>query len=67
MTRYRFRDFVYEKPYAPYYDRYREHEFSIDYYSAEDDTDQHVWLTCVSDPSILVKGYVELYQLEPVL
>ena len=64
--KYRFRDFVYEKPYAPYYDSYRGHEFTIDHYSAEDETQQHVWLTCVTDPSILVRGYVELHQLEPV-
>ena len=64
--KYRFRDFVYEKPYSPYYDSYRRHEFTIDHYSAEDETQQHVWLTCVTDPSILVRGYVELHQLEPV-
>lgn len=64
--KYRFRDFVYEKPYAPYYNSYRGHEFTIDHYSAEDETQQHVWLTCVTDPSILVRGYVELHQLEPV-
>jgi len=61
---YKFKDFVYEKPYAPYYDRYREHEFVIDHYSAEDETQQHVWLTCVTDSSIVVAGYVELHQLE---
>ena len=64
--KYRFRDFVYEKPYAPYYDSYCGNEFAIDHYSAEDETQQHVWLTCVTDPSILVRGHVELHQLEPV-
>lgn len=63
---YKFKDFVYEKPYAPYYDSYQGHEFVIDHYSEEDESQQHVWLSCVSDPSLLVKGYVELYQLEPV-
>jgi len=64
MTTFKFKDFVYEKPYAPYYDRYRGHEFAIDHYLKEDEMQQHVWLTCVSDPSIVVAGYVELYQLE---
>ena len=63
---FKFKDFVYEKPYAPYYDRYRGHEFAIDHYLKEDETQQHVWLTCVSDPSIVVTGYVELYQLEKI-
>ena len=63
---YKFKDFVYEKPYAPYYDHYRGHEFVIDHYSTEDESQQHVWLTCVSDSSILVAGYVELHQLEPI-
>jgi len=64
--KYRFRDIVYAPPYAPYYDQYRGHVFVIDHYMAEDESQQHVWLTCVSDPGILVKGYVELYQLETV-
>lgn len=64
--KYRFRDTVYAPPYAPYYDQYRGHTFRIDHYMAEDESQQHVWLTCVSDPSIIVAGYVELYQLEPV-
>jgi len=66
MTTFKFKDFVYEKPYAPYYDRYQGHEFSIDHYNEEDETQQHVWLTCVSDPSIIVAGYVELSQLEKI-
>jgi hypothetical protein len=61
---YRFKDFVYKKPYAPYYDHYQGHTFVIDHYSEEDQSQQHVWLTCVSDPSILVRGYVELNQLK---
>jgi hypothetical protein len=63
---YRFKNKVYEKPYAPYYDSYRGHTFTIDHYSKEDEHRQHVWLTCVSDPSIIVAGYVELHQLEEV-
>jgi hypothetical protein len=66
MTTFKFRELVYRSPYAPYYDAYKGHKFVIDHYSKEDDTGQHVWLTCVSDSSILVAGYVELYQLEEV-
>lgn len=66
MTTSKFKDFVYAPPYAPYYDNYRGHEFVIDHYSQEDDTQQHVWLTCVSDSAIKVAGYVELDQLEEV-
>jgi hypothetical protein len=63
---YRFKNKVYEKPYAPYYDQYQDQTFVIDHYSKEDRLRQHVWLTCVSDPSIIVAGYVELDQLETV-
>jgi hypothetical protein len=62
--KYKFRDLVFEPPYAPYYDSYRGHVFVIDHYSEEDESKQHVWLTCASDPDIIVEGYVELYQLE---
>lgn len=64
--KYRFCEKVYSAPYAPYYDSYRDHVFVIDHYSEEDESRQHVWLTCVSDPDIVVKGYVELDQLETV-
>jgi hypothetical protein len=64
---YRFKNKVYEKPYAPYYDQYQDQTFVIDHYSKEDPLRQHVWLTCVSDPSIIVAGYVELDQLETVI
>jgi len=67
MTTFKFKDFVYSTPYAPYYDHYRGHTFQIDHFSTEDEQRQHVWLTCLSDPSIMVRGYVELYQLEEVL
>ena len=64
--KYKFRGLVFEPPYTPYYDSYRGHVFAIDHYSEEDESRQHVRLTCVSDPDIIVKGYVELYQLEEV-
>lgn len=64
MVKYRFFDFVYEEPYSPYYNKYHGHEFVIDHYSTEDR--EHVWLKCISDPTIIVAGYVELYQLEEI-
>ena len=66
VTRYRFKDFVYSTPYTPYYNTYKDHEFIIDHYSEEDELRQHVWLICVSDASLRVNGYVELYQIERV-
>jgi hypothetical protein len=63
---YRFKDFVYEKPYAPYYDEYRGYSFVIDHYSKEDEYQQHVWLKCTDPNGPSVKGYVELYQLEEI-
>lgn len=63
-TQYRFHDKVFSEPYTPYYDAYSGHTFVIDHASTEDETGNHVWLTCVSDDSIKVAGYVHLDQLE---
>ena len=63
---YQFRDIVFEPPYSPYYDEYRDHTFAIKYYSEEDENRQHVKLICISNPDIIVNGYVELYQLKEV-
>jgi len=62
-TRYRFHDKVFEEPYTPYFDAYRGHTFVIDHASSEDETGNHVWLTCISDDSVKVSGYVHLDQL----
>ena len=72
---YQFRDYVFEPPYSPHYDSYNGHLFLIDHYHSEkfpDDyedesvSDIHVWLICFDDPSVIVKGYVELDMLEIV-
>lgn len=60
---YKFKDHVYEKPYTPYYDDYKGHEFIIDHFSKEDEMNQHVWVKCTSNENILVKGYVHLDDL----
>ncbi len=62
-TQYHFHDKVFLEPYAPYYDAYRGHTFVIDHASSEDETGNHVWLTCISDENIKVAGYVHLDQL----
>ena len=63
-TQYRFHDKVFLEPYTPYYDAYHGHTFVIDHASSEDETGNHVWLTCISDENIKVGGYIHLDQLE---
>lgn len=60
----RFQDKVYAKPYRPYYDLYKDHVFQIDHFSAEKAYDDHVWLKCLDDKSIVVAGYIHLTDLE---
>lgn len=62
-TQYHFHDKVFAEPYTPYYDAYRGHTFVIDHASNEDKTGNHVWLTCISDDSVKVAGYIHLDQL----
>jgi len=62
-TRYRFHEILFREPYAPYYDAYRNQIFVIDHTSTEDESGNHVWLTCISDERIKVSGYVHLEQL----
>lgn len=66
MKIYKFKDIVYEEPYSPYFDDYKNQTFIIDHYMQEDETNQHVWLICIDDKSVKVKGYVELYMLEEI-
>jgi len=63
---YRFLDKVYQKPYSPDYAPYKGHTFRIDHFHHEDETNQHVWLICVDNEKIIVKGYVHLDDLEEV-
>jgi hypothetical protein len=62
-TQYTFHDKVFKEPYTPYFDSYKGHTFVIDHASDEDETGNHVWLTCISDDSVKVAGYVHLDQL----
>ena len=63
---YIFHNRVYNKPFAPYYDAYKEHIFSIDHVMKEDTTGEHVWVVCIDDPSIKVNGYVHRKDLVEV-
>lgn len=62
-TRYRFDQKVFSEPYAPYYDAYKNQTFVVDHVSSEDESGSHVWLTCISDASIKVSGYIHLDEL----
>ena len=62
-TLYRFNERVFGPAYAPYYDAYKGHTFQIDHVSPQDETGEHVWVICVSDPAIKVNGYVDLHDL----
>jgi hypothetical protein len=58
-----FHDRVYDMPFKPYYDAYKGHMFTIDHEHHEDDTGEHVWVTCVTQPSLKVNGYVDRMDL----
>jgi len=58
---FQFHSKVFSAPYAPYYDEYRGEVFEIDHVHPEDD--EHVFLRCVSNPEIKVKGAVHRDEL----
>ena len=64
MKTYRFKAKVYKPPFAPFYDAYKGHIFTVDHRHMEDH--DHIWLMCIDDPSVLVDGYVEMCDLEQV-
>lgn len=49
---------VFRSPYTPYYDRYAGHTFRIEFFRQEDEADQGIWLTCVSNPDLELDGFV---------
>lgn len=61
---YKFKSYVYEGAYVPFYDKYKGHTFVIDHYMEDDGHKDHVWMSCNSDPLIIVDGYVHLSDLE---
>jgi len=63
--KYIFCDRMYEGSFAPYYSKYKGHVFVITHTHPEDESGNHVWLNCISDPSVVVDGYVHVYDLVP--
>lgn len=55
-----FRSRVYEPPFSPYYDAYKGHKFKVVKLHHGD----HIELTCVSDPTVKVNGYVHVEDLK---
>lgn len=49
-----FRSKMYKHPYAPHYDPYKGHKFKVDKIHYGD----HCELSCISDPTLKVAGYV---------
>ena len=63
MTHYKFDDRILK---TPEYARYSGHTFSISHAMPQDTSGQHVWVVCVSDPTVKVAGYVHKVNLVPV-
>ncbi len=57
---------MFQGPNSPYYASYKDHVFRISHYHPVDELSNHVWLICDDDPSVEVKGYVHLTDLEEV-
>lgn len=55
---YQFHPRVFAHPYTPFYDAYKGQAFRIVRYHPDDG--EHVWLECVTDPSVKVDGYVDI-------
>jgi hypothetical protein len=61
---YKFKSYVYETPFAPFYDDYYDHFFEI--VNEPCDVLGHVELRCTDDPTVIVDGIVEYSDLELV-
>ncbi len=56
---------VYGYPYSPYYDAYKDHIFEvIGLYTERDSICIHAELKCISDPLVIVQGYVHLDEIQ---
>lgn len=60
MTLYKFKDKMFEKPYAPYFDAYKGLVFKC----LRLGLDNHIFLVCVDDPFVIVDGAVHLDELD---
>lgn len=64
--RWMFEDVMFQKPFAPYYDKYKGEIFVIDHFMPEDECGDHVWVFCVSNSSIKIDRYVHFDDLKKV-
>ena len=67
QTLYRFKPETYEGDLAFYFGEYKGHVFVIDHVMPEDETGLHVWVHCVDDPTVGLRGYVHRTDLEEVV
>ena len=59
-----FSERVFMSPYVPYYDKYKGHQFVVvDFHWEDGADDDHVWLECTTDDTIVVNGYVHTHDL----
>lgn len=56
-----FRSKVFSPPYSPYYDAYKGHKFKVVRLHYDD---SHIELKCISDPNVIVAGYVHPDELK---
>lgn len=63
-----FLEHVYSPPYTPYYDAYKGHQFRVEKFMVDEGKliRDHVWVVCLTDPSVIVKGYVHTYDMRLV-
>jgi len=61
-----YKEYVYKEPYSPYYEEYKNHKFVIDHFMENDELQEHVWLSCVDDINLKLKGYVHYSDLQEI-
>jgi hypothetical protein len=64
MKHYKFKQYKYGLYYSPYYEQYKDHVFTVTHSTESSDC---VWLTCITDPSIEIVGYVHVANLEEII
>jgi hypothetical protein len=61
MEQYKFHPKVFKPPYAPYYDTYKNHSFTIVRYPKE--APGHIEVRCIDDPNIKVNGFIHFDEI----
>lgn len=73
MKSYKFYDGMFgeNSPYYPFYEEYDGHTFVIDHVMVDPEdgelVEDHVWITCVDDPTLIVKGYIHFGDLVEII